>query len=150
MNNIQPVIITKNLTKSFGEITAVRGLSLTVNQGEVFGLLGPNGAGKTTTIRMILDILKPDTGGIAVLGAPITDATKNHIGYLPEGAPAYGEMPVASFLKFCAAMRGLRGSDADKAIDFLLTLVQDDGGIYQDVPGRNQPFSITSKKKGVL
>jgi len=73
-------IMVQNVTKTYGDFTAVNDLSFEVRCGEIFAMLGPNGAGKTTTIRMILDILKPDTGSIEVMGGPISDATKERIG----------------------------------------------------------------------
>src|SRR5450432_1857110 len=77
-------IVVEHISKSYGDFRAVKDLTFEVFGGEIFAMLGPNGAGKSTTIRMILDILKPDTGSISVLGGPLTDATKDRIGYLPE------------------------------------------------------------------
>ena len=73
----------RSVTKRYGALTALDGVSLDIARGEFFGLLGPNGAGKTTSIRMILDIFKPDRGEISVLGGKITEAKKEMIGYLP-------------------------------------------------------------------
>ncbi|TVR83238.1 MAG: ABC transporter ATP-binding protein [Rhodospirillales bacterium] len=104
------MIEVKGLGKRFGSITAVDGLSFHVKRGEVLGFLGPNGAGKTTTMRMITGYLPPDAGtavvaGYDVLKSPID--VKARIGYLPEGAPLYGDMTPKSFLEFCADVRGL-------------------------------------------
>ncbi|MEC9248731.1 MAG: ABC transporter ATP-binding protein [Pseudomonadota bacterium] len=97
-----------NLSKSFGTIKAVKKISLHVEQGEVLGFLGPNGAGKSTTMRMITGYLRPSSGKVSVGGFDIlenpTDAQK-HIGYLPEGAPSYGEMTTVSYLNFIADVR---------------------------------------------
>jgi ABC-2 type transport system ATP-binding protein len=109
-----PLIEAKGLRKSFGAITAVDGISLSVKQGEVLGFLGPNGAGKSTTMKMITGFLEPDAGTARICGFDIGDkpkAAKAKLGYLPEGAPAYGDMTPASFLAFIAEIRGFRGSD---------------------------------------
>src|ERR1041384_3269390 len=88
------------VTKSFGEFTAVRELSLEVRAGRVFGLLGPNGAGKTTTIRMIVNITAPDSGSISLFGRQIDATTQDRIGYLPEERGLYRRMRVADQLRF--------------------------------------------------
>lgn len=103
------------LTKRFGPVTAVAGLSLSVAKGEVLGFLGPNGAGKSTTMKMITGFLAPDTGRISICGHDIetdTTAAQALIGYLPEGAPAYGDMTVRQFLAFIAEVRGFSGAAA--------------------------------------
>ncbi len=108
-----------DLHKAFGHVAAVRGISLTVNPGEVLGFLGPNGAGKSTTMKMITGYLTPDRGAIRVFGDDVIatpDAAKKRIGYLPEGAPAWGEMTVAAFLRFIASIRGYRGLEADERV----------------------------------
>ncbi len=100
-------IITNNITKRFGNTLAVDQLSFDVQPGEIFGLLGPNGAGKTTCIRMILDIFKPDSGEISVLGGPMTDEKKNRIGYLPEERGLYQDIPLQRCLTFLATLKGM-------------------------------------------
>ncbi len=103
------------LTKRFGPTTAVAELSLHVAKGEVLGFLGPNGAGKSTAMRMITGFLAPDAGSATICGHDIvTDTTKAQrcIGYLPEGAPAYGDMTPRQFLAFVAAVRGFNGAEA--------------------------------------
>ena len=113
-----PAIEVRGVAKRYAEHVAVRDLSLVVPRGTVYGLLGPNGAGKTTTIRMILDIIEPDTGTIAVLGRSHRAAeTKDRIGYLPEERGLYKKMQVRRVLKFLAELKGVRGSDADRRID---------------------------------
>src|ERR1700759_2042430 len=106
------MITTKNLTKRYGDILAVNDLSFTVSPGEVLGFLGANGAGKSTTMRMIAGFIAPSAGEVTVCGhdsglSPV--AAKACMGYLPEGAPSYGEMTVGEFLDFVADVRGLTG-----------------------------------------
>lgn len=107
-----------NITKRYAEHTAVRELTLRVPTGSVYGLLGPNGAGKTTTIRMILNIMAPDSGSIHIFGRPSNDrALTERLGYLPEERGLYRKMQVRRVLKFLAELKGVRGSDADRRID---------------------------------
>lgn len=108
------MIEIKNLTKRFAQYTAVDGLSFTVRQGEVLGFLGPNGAGKSTTMKMLTGFLAPTSGTASVLGFDIQRDTlkaQQQIGYLPEGAPCYGDMTVRGFLEFIAEIRGYRGAE---------------------------------------
>ena len=107
------MITTKNLSKRYGEKLAVDDLTFEVEPGEVLGFLGANGAGKSTTMRMIAGFISPSAGRVTVCGhdierAPV--AAKSCMGYLPEGAPSYGEMTVAEFLDFVADIRGLSGA----------------------------------------
>src|SRR5271170_7691743 len=107
------MITIKNLSKRYGEILAVNDLSFTVQPGEVLGFLGANGAGKSTTMRMIAGFISPSAGQVSVCGHDIGSApvqAKTCMGYLPEGAPSYGEMTVAEFLNFVADIRALRGA----------------------------------------
>ena len=113
-------IAVHNVTKKYGDVTAVDDLSFDVRRGEIFAMLGPNGAGKTTTIRMILDILKPDSGRIDVLGAPINDATKERIGYMPEERGLYRNVPVLDVLVYLGQLKGMSRADARaRALDLL-------------------------------
>ena len=107
-----------NVTKRYAEHTAVHDLTLRVPTGSVYGLLGPNGAGKTTTIRMILNIIAPDSGVIHIFGRPSSDRNiTERLGYLPEERGLYRKMQVRRVLKFLAELKGVRGSEADKRID---------------------------------
>ena len=107
-----------NVTKRFAEHTAVRDLTLRVPAGSVYGLLGPNGAGKTTTIRMILNVIAPDTGTIRIFGQPASEPSiTNRIGYLPEERGLYRKMQVRRVLRFLAELKGVPGKAADKLID---------------------------------
>ena len=108
----------QNIAKSYDGHVAVRDLSLQVPTGSVYGLLGPNGAGKTTTIRMILDIIEPDTGTITVLGASSrARAVLDRVGYLPEERGLYRKMEVRRVLRFLAELKGVRAAEADRRID---------------------------------
>ncbi len=107
------MIKTEALTKQYGTLTAVDAVSFTVSPGEVLGFLGPNGAGKTTTMRMLAGFINATSGRASICGHDVdTDslAARSCLGYLPEGAPAYGEMKVRDFLDFIADLRGLRGA----------------------------------------
>jgi len=106
----------QGVSKSFGRFKAVDGLSFSVPKGIVFGLLGPNGAGKTTTIRMIMNITAPDQGEIRVLGAPMSRATQNRIGYLPEERGLYRKMKVLDHLYFLAAIKEVSREKAKERI----------------------------------
>ncbi len=106
------MIETKQLTKRYGQFTAVNALSFTAEAGQVLGLLGPNGAGKSTTMRMIAGFLAPTSGRAAIAGFDVQThpiQAKSVLGYLPEGAPSYGEMTVRQFLEFIGQVRGLQG-----------------------------------------
>src|SRR4051794_38757407 len=100
-------LLIENISKSFANVQAVRNLSMQVEQGEIFGFLGPNGAGKTTTIRMILDILRPDSGKITWNGAPISEIPRKAWGYLPEERGLYPKMNVDDQLIFLARLYGM-------------------------------------------
>src|SRR5216117_3555894 len=107
-----------NITKRFAGHTAVRDLTLRVPTGSVYGLLGPNGAGKTTTIRMILDIIAPDSGTISVFGKPhIEPGVLDKIGYLPEERGLYKKMQVRRVLRFLAELKGVPPKVADQRIN---------------------------------
>ena len=110
-------IALENVTKSYDSVTAVNAVSLNVRSGAILGLLGPNGAGKTTTIRMIMNILVPDEGSIRVMGEPVTDATRDKIGYLPEERGLYPRMKVREIIIFLAALHGLSEAESGKRAD---------------------------------
>lgn len=105
------------ITKSFGAQRAVDGVSFEVNPGEIFGLLGPNGAGKTTAIRILLDIFKPDSGTVSILGGPMDEAKKNLIGYLPEERGLYQDIALDQCLLYLATLKGLKEPEAKKRIN---------------------------------
>ena len=114
------MIEISNITKRFGALTAVDDVSFNVGRGEVLGFLGPNGAGKSTTMKMVTGFLAPDHGTIRIGGMDIAAnpvEVKRWIGYLPEGAPLYGEMTTRGFLQFVAQIRGFGGAEANRRID---------------------------------
>ncbi|MGH8148523.1 MAG: ABC transporter ATP-binding protein [Steroidobacteraceae bacterium] len=107
------MIKTEHLSKRYESLTAVDDVSFEVGPGEVLGFLGPNGAGKTTTMRMLAGFITPTSGRASVCGHDVERdplAAKTCLGYLPEGAPAYGEMTVRRFLAFIADLRGITGA----------------------------------------
>jgi len=124
MDETKPTLILDHVTKRYGEFTAVNDLSLKVRPGRVFGLIGPNGAGKTTTIRMIVNVIIPDTGRVEMFGQQMTSALQDRIGYLPEERGLYKKMKVGEQLRFFAELKGLRGNEADKRIDAWLRKLQ--------------------------
>jgi ABC-2 type transport system ATP-binding protein len=114
------MIETRQLCKRYGQLTAVDGVSFTVEPGQVLGFLGPNGAGKSTTMKMIAGFLAPTSGSASVCGHDVIEqpiAAKRALGYLPEGAPSYGEMTPLGFLRFVAEVRGMTAADTSRRID---------------------------------
>jgi len=100
-------IALRGVTKTFGATLAVDNLDLSVPTGTVYAFLGPNGAGKTTTLRMMMSILFPDRGELAVLGRPAAIEAKDRIGYLPEERGVYRKMKVGAFLAYIARLKGM-------------------------------------------
>ena len=114
------MIETSQLTKRYGDLTAVDGISFKVETGQVLGFLGPNGAGKSTTMKMIAGFLAPSAGSATVCGYDVENQpieAKRAVGYLPEGAPSYGEMMPLAFLEFIADARGLTGEHRRRRLD---------------------------------
>ena len=109
-------IVLKGIGKAFAGHVAVKDLSLEVPRESVFGLLGPNGAGKTTTLRMVLDILGPDSGTIEILGKPADHAARDRIGYMPEERGLYPRMVLEEQLVFMAAIKGVPRKEAEKRL----------------------------------
>ncbi|MCH2357293.1 MAG: ATP-binding cassette domain-containing protein [Pseudomonadales bacterium] len=121
------MIEIRNLTKKFGRFTAVDNLSFTVTEGEVLGFLGPNGAGKSTTMKVITGFLSASGGTVIVDGHDISKnpiEVKSLIGYLPEGAPCYGDMTTLAFLKFIARIRGYRGEEIVERVQHVVNEVE--------------------------
>jgi ABC-2 type transport system ATP-binding protein len=136
------MIEVKGLVKTYGAKRAVDGVSFKVNRGDILGFLGPNGAGKSTTMKMITGFLRPTGGTALVDGHDVTRdpvAVKRRIGYLPESAPAYGEMTVQEFLGFIAEARGFRTTAERTAqVDRAISLTHLD-------PVRRQSIETLSK-----
>jgi ABC-2 type transport system ATP-binding protein len=137
------MIEVRRLCRRFGPILAVDDVSFAVARGEVLGFLGPNGAGKSTTMKMITGFLAPTSGTAIVCGADIVAApiaAKRHIGYLPEGAPAYPDMTPASFLRFIARIRGFGGAEARRRIDLAVERTQLHGVMAQPIETLSKGF----------
>lgn len=136
------MIEVRNLVKNYGPKRAVAGVSFTVQRGDILGFLGPNGAGKSTTMKMITGYLSPTAGTALVDGHDVTRepiAVKRKIGYLPESAPAYGEMTVQEFLGFVAECRGYhQPAEQDSHINRVIGLTHLD-------PVRHQTIETLSK-----
>jgi len=128
----EPVIDIVNLRKAYSSVVAVDGLSVRVERGEIFGLLGPNGAGKTTTIRMIMDILKPDSGEVRVLGA-LPGAARQRVGYLPEERGLYRTLRVGECLTYLGQLKGMARADAQRRSVQLLERVELGGWVKNKV-----------------
>jgi ABC-2 type transport system ATP-binding protein len=131
----------RHLVKCFGPLVAVDDVSFSLPQGQVLGFLGPNGAGKSTTMKMITGFLAPTAGTAIICGYDIAThpiAAKKHIGYLPEGAPAYPDMTPAHFLDFVAHIRGFSGSEAMQRIGRVVEMIR-----IADV--MHQPIETLSK-----
>jgi len=107
-----PAVELTHITKTFGEVRAVDDVSFAIEKGELFGLLGPNGAGKTTAIRCMLDIFKPDSGTVAILDGPMTEAKKDRIGYMPEERGLYQDIPLERCLAYLGSLKGLSPAEA--------------------------------------
>ena len=118
-----PTLELQAVSKSFGDFTAVNGVSFAVPQGTIYGLLGPNGAGKTTTLRMIMDIIAPDTGLVLLNGHPRYRTDLARVGYLPEERGLYRKMTVIDQLAFLAELHGIRRREALPTIESWLERV---------------------------
>ncbi|MBW2594102.1 MAG: ABC transporter ATP-binding protein [Deltaproteobacteria bacterium] len=113
-----------SVTKKFGTLTAVDNVSYTIKKGESFALLGPNGAGKTTIVRMLLDFIKPSSGGITINGLPVSDpASRRHIGYVAEQHRIPPYLSGLEYLSRHASLIGLSGETAGNEVDRVLDMV---------------------------
>ena len=109
-----------HIVKSYADKIAVNDLSFSIAPNEIFGLIGPNGAGKTTTLRMMMDIIKPDSGTVTILGEKLTEASKNKLGYLPEERGLYRNLTVIDSIVYLASLKGMdRHSAEEKASELL-------------------------------
>ena len=137
------MIKTQNLSKNYSGLRVVDDVSFTAEPGEVLGFLGPNGAGKTTTMRMIAGFIPPTSGSASICGHDVATeplAAKTALGYLPEGAPTYGEMTVRGFLDFIADLRGLEGAHRRTRLDYVIGHLQLDGVLEQTVDTLSKGF----------
>ncbi len=110
-------IQVEDIVKNFGTQRAVDHVSFSVEPGEIFGLLGPNGAGKTTTIRTILDIFKPDSGSVSILGGKMSEEKKNRIGYLPEERGLYQDIQLEQCLVYLTTLKGIPAAEAKRRVE---------------------------------
>ena len=140
VNQTQPVVVCQQLTRTFRDFwmraraRAVENLTFHIDRGEVFGLLGPNGSGKSTTIKMILGLLRPSSGRIAVFGKPPSDVeTKRRIGYLPEESYLYQFLNARETLEYYAKLFELDRRTREKRIDELLDMVGLTGAQFRPV-----------------
>ncbi len=125
MDSTQPAILVSQLTKRFGDFTAVDGVDFAVQHGEIFGLLGPNGSGKTTTIRMMLGLMKPSAGSVQVLGMKVdgdTGKVRPRLGYMSQRFSLYNDLTVLQNLQFYSAAYGVPGAEQPQRIREALAL----------------------------
>jgi ABC-2 type transport system ATP-binding protein len=137
------MIETRQLSKRYGDLIAVDGISFTVQPGRVLGFLGPNGAGKSTTMKMIAGFLAPTSGQALVCGHDVVEeplAAKRLLGYLPEGAPSYGEMTPRQFLEFIADLRDLRGQRRTQRLDEVIERLHLTGVLAQPIETLSKGF----------
>jgi ABC-2 type transport system ATP-binding protein len=137
------MIKTEHLSKRYDSLVAVDDVSFQVAPGEVLGFLGPNGAGKTTTMRMLAGFITPTAGKASICGHDIATepmAAKASLGYLPEGAPSYGEMSVRSFLGFIADLRHLQGDQRRKRMDYVIGRLQLERVLEQTIETLSKGF----------
>ncbi|MEP7245180.1 MAG: ABC transporter ATP-binding protein [Gammaproteobacteria bacterium] len=137
------MIKTEHLSKRYESLTAVDDVSFEVRPGEVLGFLGPNGAGKTTTMRMLAGFISPSSGKASICGHDIetdTLAAKASIGYLPEGAPSYGEMTVYAFLEFIAELRKLSGEQRKQRLGYVIGRLQLERVLSQTIETLSKGF----------
>jgi ABC-2 type transport system ATP-binding protein len=113
-------ILVEQVCKSFGEVRAVENLCVGVPTGSIYGFLGPNGAGKTTTIRMIMNIIRPDSGHIKMFGNGNFESIKSRIGYMPEERGLYRKMTVGKVLSYFGAIKGMTSAELNRAVPFRL------------------------------
>jgi len=119
------MILLEHVSKSFGDLAAVKDLSIEIGPGEVFGLVGPNGAGKTTTIRMMTGLLAPDSGRVCLGGHDIVQdpiRAKASFGYVPDRPFLYEKLTAREFLAFSASLYGLKKAEGLEAIERLLNV----------------------------
>jgi ABC-2 type transport system ATP-binding protein len=137
------LLAIEGLSKRFGAIKAVDGIDFTVGRGEMLGFLGPNGAGKSTTMRMIAGYLPPDRGSVSVCGFDVARQpleVKRRLGYLPEGAPTYGEMTPSAIMSFVAAVRRFVGADRRRRIQAMIERLHLETVLHQPIETLSKGF----------
>jgi ABC-2 type transport system ATP-binding protein len=139
MNTVE----VNHITKTYGNRAVVDDVSFTVSPGEILGLIGPNGAGKTTTIRMMMDIIEPDSGDIKILGEKLNEASKNSIGYLPEERGLYKKLSVIDSILYFAMLKGMDRAAVAKRADDLLKRVE-------MLPHKNKKIEELSRGMGQI
>jgi ABC-2 type transport system ATP-binding protein len=143
VGEMEPLLVIEHLSKRFGPIVAVDDVSFTLARGEVLGFLGPNGAGKSTTMRMVTGYLAPSAGHITVCGLDLARApieVRRRIGYLPEGAPAYGDMTPHGLLGFVAALRAYDKAAKRERIEAMVELLELAGVLHQPIETLSKGF----------
>jgi len=115
-----PAVEVNHVVKSYADKVVVNDISFSVAQGEIFGLIGPNGAGKTTTIRMMMDIIKPDSGDVTILDEKLSEASKNKLGYLPEERGLYRKLTTIDSIVYLASLKGMDRHSAEEKANELL------------------------------
>lgn len=117
----EEIIDVKDVTKNYGDVEAVKGISFSIKKGELFGLIGPNGAGKTTLFKMLLGLIRPTSGSISVLGSDVSEVwsreVKAHTGYLPENIAFYDHLTGLETLTFYASLKGAPRSEIADMLD---------------------------------
>jgi ABC-2 type transport system ATP-binding protein len=137
------MIKTQNLTKHYDGLIAVDDVTFSVEPGEVLGFLGPNGAGKTTTMRMLAGFITPTSGSASICGHDVAIeplSAKRALGYLPEGAPSYGEMTVRDFLEFIVDLRALAGAQRKIRMDYVIGRLQLEPVLQQSIETLSKGF----------
>jgi len=140
------IVKIENVTKRFGEHTALNGLNLEVNEGEFFGYLGPNGAGKTTTIKTIIGLVKPDEGTVTINGVDVSKAplsVRSMVAYVPDNPFLYGKLTAREFLAFVGGLYHMKPDDIKKRIDWVADIFDMHGWIDR----RTEEYSFGMKKK---
>lgn len=140
---VTAVLELKHVSKYFGVFPAVQDLSFTVPPGCIFGFLGPNGAGKTTSLRMILDILRPTSGSLTILGADSVGSVRDRVGYLPEEKGLYKKMKAWAVIAYFATLKGMPGATAKRRAYELL----ERHGLKQFAEARTEALSKGMSQK---
>ncbi len=144
------IVVVDNLVKVYpGNITAVRGLSFVVGEGEIFGLIGPNGAGKTTTLRIIATLLKPTKGKVEVAGYDVVeepDKVRKSISYLPEEAGAYRNLTGVEYLRFMASLYAKSEDEIEEMVNEAIEI----SGLGDKIYEKTSVYSKGMKRRLLL